>query len=204
MGKRCSVPSISWKDGLISTRNGDGCSSAAKPKQRPASCCIGGEELPPYLAWIPYAVKPGTISGRSPSEVVRGQRNSALRDTWVSAHAEDTDPRHKKPAVGAMILEAGRVGARACTFYASSGRAGGRVRAGRASRIWRRWKFVGSRDAKVLFRFWPWPAIRATERREYHALVVLLAGEFYERDHGKPPPSDKALVGPYLRYHLPG
>ena len=41
-----------------------------------------------------------------------------------------------------------------------------------------------------------------TERREYRALVVLLAGELYRRDHGMAPASDEALVGPYLD-HLP-
>jgi hypothetical protein len=57
---------------------------------------------------------------------------------------------------------------------------------------------VGTRDAKFLLSFWPWPAIRATERREHRALVVLLAGELYKRDRGAPASSDQMLVGPYL------
>ena len=44
---------------------------------------------------------------------------------------------------------------------------------------------------------------RNTERREHRALVVLLAGELYQRDRGTPAPSEQALVGPYLD-HLPG
>jgi hypothetical protein len=38
-------------------------------------------------------------------------------------------------------------------------------------------RLVGNRDAKILLSSWPWPAIRATERQEHRALVVLLAGE---------------------------
>jgi hypothetical protein len=57
---------------------------------------------------------------------------------------------------------------------------------------------VGTRDAKLLLSSWPWPAIRATERREYRALVVLLAGELHKRDRGAPAASDQMPVGPYL------
>ena len=31
------------------------------------------------------------------------------------------------------------------------------------------------------------------------ALVILLASQLYRRDHGTDPPSDEALVGPYLK-----
>ena len=37
------------------------------------------------------------------------------------------------------------------------------------------------------------------ERANHRALVVLLAGELYRRDHGANPPSDDALIGPYLK-----
>ena len=30
-------------------------------------------------------------------------------------------------------------------------------------------------------------------------MVVLLASELYRRDHGGDPPSEEALVGPYLK-----
>jgi hypothetical protein len=150
---------------------------------------IGGEELPPYLAWIPYAVKRYLSA-----EPERSRRVVRLAFANWLAHAEDTDPRHKKPAVGARLRSANR--SSTVYFYALSAEAPAAARELAPENL-AKW-FVGSRDAKVLFRFWPWPAIRATERREYHALVVLLAGELYERDHGKPPPSDKALVGPYL------
>jgi hypothetical protein len=45
--------------------------------------------------------------------------------------------------------------------------------------------------------------LRARERASYRTLVVLLASELYRRDHGADPPSDEALVGPYLE-RLPG
>ena len=40
--------------------------------------------------------------------------------------------------------------------------------------------------------------LRLRERANHRALVVLLASELYRRDHGNDPPSDEALVGPYL------
>ncbi len=36
------------------------------------------------------------------------------------------------------------------------------------------------------------------ERANHRALIVLLASELYRRDRGTAPPSDEALVGPYL------
>ena len=40
--------------------------------------------------------------------------------------------------------------------------------------------------------------LRLRERANHRALVVFLASELYHRDHGNDPPSDEALVGPYL------
>jgi hypothetical protein len=37
------------------------------------------------------------------------------------------------------------------------------------------------------------------ERAGHRALVILLASQLYRRDHGTDPPSDAALVGPYLK-----
>ena len=45
---------------------------------------------------------------------------------------------------------------------------------------------------------WPWSPDRLRDRREFHDLVLMLAGEIYRREHGTPPPSDDALVGIYL------
>jgi hypothetical protein len=41
--------------------------------------------------------------------------------------------------------------------------------------------------------------LRDQDRADHRALLVLPATELYRRDHGKDPPSLKALVGPYLQ-----
>jgi hypothetical protein len=53
-------------------------------------------------------------------------------------------------------------------------------------------------DAQEILRFWDPRANRVKERANHRALIVLLASELYRRDHGTDPPSDEALVGPYL------
>jgi hypothetical protein len=54
-------------------------------------------------------------------------------------------------------------------------------------------------DAQELLRRWDLRAFRARERANHRALVVLLASELYRRERGTDPPSDEALVGPYLK-----
>ena len=46
---------------------------------------------------------------------------------------------------------------------------------------------------------WPWPPDRLQDRRAYIALVLMLATEIYHRERGSLPPSEEALVGPYLK-----
>ena len=46
---------------------------------------------------------------------------------------------------------------------------------------------------------WPWSPDRLRDRREYHDLVLMIAGEIYRREHGTLPPSDEALLGTYLK-----
>jgi hypothetical protein len=59
---------------------------------------------------------------------------------------------------------------------------------------------ASSSDAFELMRGWRIQALRVSERAGHRALVVLLASELYRRDHrGDNPPSDEALVGPYLK-----
>jgi hypothetical protein len=54
-------------------------------------------------------------------------------------------------------------------------------------------------DAQKLVRFIDPRGISGLET-EYHAqLLILLATELYRRDHGTDPPTDDALVGPYLK-----
>jgi hypothetical protein len=54
-------------------------------------------------------------------------------------------------------------------------------------------------DAQELLRRWDLRAFRARERANHRALVVLLASQLYLRERGTDPPSDEALVGPYLK-----
>ncbi len=54
-------------------------------------------------------------------------------------------------------------------------------------------------DALELINRWDLRAFRVRERAKHRALVILLASELYRRDHKKDPPSDEALVGPYLK-----
>ncbi len=55
-------------------------------------------------------------------------------------------------------------------------------------------------DARVFdFGIWDLRSLRIRERANRRALVVLLASELYRRDHGSDPPTDEALVGPYLK-----
>jgi hypothetical protein len=61
-----------------------------------------------------------------------------------------------------------------------------------------RWLMTTS-DARELLRAWDLRAVHLRERANHRALVVLLASQLYRRDHGTDPPSDEALVGPYLK-----
>jgi hypothetical protein len=54
-------------------------------------------------------------------------------------------------------------------------------------------------DAQILLSGWDVRSIRIRERANYRALVVLMASQLYRRDHGTDPPSEAALVGPYLK-----
>ncbi len=54
-------------------------------------------------------------------------------------------------------------------------------------------------DAQELINRWDLRGLRIRERARHRALVILLASELYRRDLKKDPPSDQALVGPYLK-----
>jgi hypothetical protein len=154
---------------------------------------VAGEELPPNLAQNVYAVR--RYYSHEPERSRRVLRLAFAN--WL-AFAEDEHRSDRKPAVRAAFHSTKR---KATTFFYSVSRdapvAARRMTPDRLAE----W-LVSTRDAKLLLYSWAWPSIRSTERREYHALVVTLAGELYEREHGKPPLSDEALVGPYLD-HLP-
>lgn len=53
-------------------------------------------------------------------------------------------------------------------------------------------------DANFLLGSWGWIQVRRTEQANRRALLILLAGQLYRRDHGTDPPSPESLVGPYL------
>jgi hypothetical protein len=54
-------------------------------------------------------------------------------------------------------------------------------------------------DANELLRGFSFQGLRLPEQANHRTLVVLLATQLYRRDHGSDPPSEKALVGPYLK-----
>jgi hypothetical protein len=54
-------------------------------------------------------------------------------------------------------------------------------------------------EAQTVLSVWGFRGLRIRERSNHRLLVVLLANELYRRDHGSDPPSDEALVGPYLK-----
>jgi len=154
---------------------------------------IAGEELPPYLAQQVYAVRRYYTT-----EPERSRRVLRLAFANWLAFAEDEHRSDRQPAVRAIFHSSKRK--TTTFFYSVSGHAPAAARKMTPERL-AEW-FVSTRDAKLLLYSWAWPGVRAVERREHHALVVTLAGELYQREHGKPPPSDEALVGPYLD-HLP-
>jgi hypothetical protein len=59
-------------------------------------------------------------------------------------------------------------------------------------------RLLTTHDAQLLLEQWPWWTVRIAEKRAHAGLVLLLAAELYERDHGSPPQSDQALLGRYL------
>ncbi len=150
---------------------------------------IFGEDLPPNLAWLPYAAK--RYLWNEPERSRRVLRLSFAN--WL-AHAENSDPKLQKPAVRASFQETNRN--TAVYFYPVDRRAPAVARKLTPQSL-AKW-IIGTKDAKVLLDFWPWPAIRTTERREHRTLVVTLADELYNRDHGKLPASEADLVGSYL------
>ena len=50
-----------------------------------------------------------------------------------------------------------------------------------------------------MLRNWDLQGLSRREGAGHRALVVFLAGELYRRERGTDPPSDEALVGPYLK-----
>ncbi len=92
-------------------------------------------------------------------------------------------------------------GTTSVTLYAVSPSAPAGARALSPKRI-ASW-LVSTNDAKLRVivansNQWPWSPDRLRDRRDYHDLVLMLAGQIYHREHGMLPPSDHALLGTYL------
>lgn len=81
-------------------------------------------------------------------------------------------------------------------FYAFGPEAPARARALSTAAL-DRW-LATTADAQEWLMRWDFRALRYRERADHRALVLLLARQLYRRDRGADPPSDEALVGPYL------
>jgi hypothetical protein len=155
---------------------------------------LGDLQLPPDLEGSVYAARRFLI--REPERSRRVLR--LVYANWL-AHAENSNPRNRKPAVRGTF----RTGKQDTTlsFYSVDPNAPAAAH-GLSPDDLTNW-LVTTRDAKLLLFQWLWPAIRIAERRDHHALTIMLANELYHRERGTLPPSEEMLVGPYLD-HLPG
>jgi hypothetical protein len=150
---------------------------------------IAGEALPPNLAWSAHAGRRFLVN-----EPERSRRVLRLAFANWLAHVDDSNQGSRKPAVRASFLSDTQK--TSLFFYTASlgAPAGARALSPGDLASW----LVTTHDAKLMLLQWPWPSIRISEQREYRALVVLLAEELYRRERGSLPPSEEALVGPYL------
>jgi hypothetical protein len=149
---------------------------------------IGGESLPPNLAQQVHAARRFLLN-----EPERSRRVLRLVfANWLS-HVEDPAEAHRRPAVRASF----RDGQTTSVFLYAFGPTAPTKARTLAPQHLVPWLFK-AHDAKRLLFQWPWPSISLQERRSHRALVVLLAEELYRRERGGSPPSEQALVGPYL------
>jgi hypothetical protein len=112
---------------------------------------------------------------------------------WL-AHTLDSDPGHKKPSVVALSKLDKQT--TLIPLFTAPPEAPASARRMPPDEL-ARW-LLATRDARWILYQWAWPAVRSAEKRAHASLVMVLAAELYRRDHGKLPPTDKALVGPYL------
>jgi hypothetical protein len=150
---------------------------------------IGGEALPPKLAWSVYRVRMFLLN-----EPERSRRILRLVFANWLAHVQDPAEGHRRPVVRASFKNFGEK--TGLLFYAPGPNlpAGGRRLSPPDMARW----LLTAHDAKLLLGQWPWPSIQNSERRGHRALLVLLATKIYRRERGEVPPSEEALVGTYL------
>jgi hypothetical protein len=150
---------------------------------------VFGEELAGNLAESIYSVRRYIRH-----EPERSRRVLRLAFANWLAHVSDKDARLARPAVRAILRPSGR---NSTVFLYRPGANAPDAASAVAPEKLAEW-ILSTLDARMLLSHWFWPAIRTTERREYHQFVVLLASELYKRDHGSLPASEALLVGPYL------
>jgi hypothetical protein len=150
---------------------------------------IGGEALPPNLARSVYAAYRFVLNE---PELSRRVLRLAFAN-WRSS-IEDLGTG-RWPAVRASFRGTGQN--TVVPFYATGPIAPAGARAMSPQDL-ARW-LIAAHDVKWFLSQWPWPMISIQERRSHRALLVLIAGELYRRERGAPPPSEQALVGPYLK-----
>ncbi len=153
---------------------------------------IGGEKLPPNLAGLLHTVRRFVFN-----EPERSRRVLRLVFANWLAHAGHGQ---RQDCHGSVVATFRDKLSPSLSFYDEDPRAASGKK-GLPPEDVAEWLFT-TRDAAALLSFWEWPAIGVTEKRHYGNLVFLLAEELYRREHGAPPPSERALIGLYLD-HLP-
>ena len=136
---------------------------------------IWGEELAGNLKASAYAVR--RYVRHEPERSRRVLR--LVFANWL-AHAEEKDPCLHTPAIR-VIFGQPRKDTTLYFFPVAPDKpeAARRMSPDRLAE----WLF-GTLDARLLLSHLYWPAIRTTERREHHELVLMLAREIYKREHG--------------------
>jgi hypothetical protein len=155
---------------------------------------IGGEKLPPNLTRQLYAAR--RFVNNEPERSLRVLR--LVFANWL-AHAGTPPGKTGRPMVVAKFFKDGSNVS--VPFYAENPvpPQGNKSLSPDKLAEW----LQSTIDAKLLLASRrTWPGIRVSEKRHYSDMVIFVANELYRREHGAPPPSERALVGPYLD-HLP-
>jgi hypothetical protein len=150
---------------------------------------IAGEPLPPNLAHLVYAIHRFLIN-----EPERSRRVLRLAFASWLAHVEVPEERGRKPAVRVRLKN--NSADPGVFLYAAGPTAPAAARALPPQKL-AEW-LVTAPDARLLQGQWLWSSLASGERRRHRELLILLAEELYRREHGRPPVSEKDLVGPYL------
>ncbi len=159
-------------------------------EQKDRQLTIAGEDLPREFAQNIYALRRYYAS-----EPERSRRVLRLAFANWFAFVQDEQRIDRRPAVHASFYSSK---SNTSTFFypvSADAPVGAKKMTPEQLAGW----LVGTLDARLLIRRWSWPSVRTSERRDYRALVVTLAGELFGRDRGTPPPSEEALVRPLSR-----